>query len=177
MIIYDLPDLWDARARATVELAALVVGTALAPYTGLEPAASFEAVYSEMYVRFTPSLVTHALALWDGIRFQSPDVITLPLVVHEMGHLFSVHAKNKPTKQMWIDRLMDTGAASPWPGMHPPSLKGYNIVERFCSSAWEPWVMNLYAQDAKGITQAGKALRTWMDAHMGEWCSVAMGRH
>jgi hypothetical protein len=30
MIAYDLPSLWDARARATVELAALgVVGTAL----------------------------------------------------------------------------------------------------------------------------------------------------
>jgi hypothetical protein len=45
MIRYDLPDLWDARARATVDLAALVIGTALAPYTGLDPAASFEAVF------------------------------------------------------------------------------------------------------------------------------------
>jgi hypothetical protein len=58
--------------------------------------------------------------------------------------------------------------------MHPPSLKGYNVVEQFCN-AWEVWVLELYAQDAKGITPAGRALRDWMDSHMGAWCALAMG--
>ena len=173
-IIYDLPELWDAKSRATIELAGpQVVGTALMPYTGLDAAASFEAVMGEMYVRFTSDLTTHALALWGGIRFQNSEVITLPLVVHEMGHLFSVRAKNKPTKQMWIDRNKIPLAIS-WPGMHPPSIAKYNIVERFCN-AWEVWVMELYAQNANGMTPAGRALRTWFATHMGEWVKIAIG--
>ena len=174
-ITFDQPELWDARARATVELAALVVGTALSPYTGLEPAASFAAVFGHMRTWFTPSLTTYAKAEWSNIKFQCPEVITLTLVVHEMGHLFGVHAKNKPTKQLWLDRFtLDTRAASPWPGMHPPFIPKYNIVEQFVN-AWEVWVLGLYDHDARGITPVGKALRAWMDAHMGEWCKIAIG--
>ncbi len=172
MIIYDLPALWDARARATVELAAQVVGTALMPYTGLDARESFEAVMGEMYVRFTSDLTTHALALWGGIRFQNSEVITLPLVVHEMGHLFSVRAKNKPTKQLWLDRnKLDTRAGSFYPGYHPPSLPKYNIVEQFCN-AWEVWAMELYAQNAAGMTPAGRELAAWFSAHMPAWCAA-----
>jgi hypothetical protein len=170
MIIYDLPDLWDAKSRATIELAAQVVGTALMPYTGLDAAASFDAVYGTIHVRFTPTLKTNAQAKWGVIRFAKPEVISIPLVIHELGHLFGVRAKNRPTKQLWDDRyILDTSWASSWKGMHPPSLEGYNVVEKFCN-AWEVEMLNMYADNLEG-----NELRAWMSAHMGEWCAVAMG--
>ena len=165
MIIYDLPDLWDARARATVELAAQVVGTALSPYTGLDPAASFEAVFGTVHVRFTNNLATWAHASYGVIRFRNPKVITMPLVVHELGHLFTVRAKNRPTKQLSVDKIK-TIAASPWPGMHPPSLKGYNVVEQFCN-AWEAWVLELDTD--------GGDLHNWFAENIARWCALAMG--
>jgi len=171
---FEQPALWTPASRWTVATAALIVGGALMPYTGMGAEESFNAVFGTVRTWFVPSLATHAEALWGNIKWQSNEVITLPLAVHEMGHLFSVRAKNKPTKQMWIDRFMDTGAASPWPGMHPPSIAKYNVVERFCN-AWEGWVLELYAQNANGITPAGDALRSWMDSHMAEWVAVAMG--
>lgn len=176
MIIFDQPQLWTLEAQATVELSEHIVRWRLSRYTGLSPDDSFEQVFGTLFMRFTPSLKTHALALWGGIRFQKAEVITLPLVIHELGHLFAVRAKNRPTKQLWLDRnKLDTRAGSFYPGMHPPSLPKYNVVEQFCN-AWEVWVLELYAQNAAGITPAGKALAAWMDAHMGEWCAVAMGR-
>ena len=176
MIIFDLPDLWLPRPRAIIRHAAATVGLALMPYTGLDPAESFNAVYGPTYMRFTSTLTTHALALWGGIRFQSDDVITLPLVIHELGHLFGVRARNKPTKQLWLDRnKLDTRAGSLYPGYHPPSLPKYNIVEQFCN-AWEARVIELYAHDARGITPAGAALRAWFDEYLPAWVAVAMER-
>ena len=173
MIVYDQPQLWTLEAQATVELAEHIVRWRLSRYTGLSPDDSFEQVFGTLFMRFTPSLKTHALALWGGVRFQKAEVITLPLVIHELGHLFAVRAKNKPTKQLWNDRLiLNTWLASSWEGMHPSSLPKYNVVERFCN-AWEVWVMELYDQNAAGITPAGKALAAWMDAHMGEWVQIA----
>ena len=173
MIIFDQPQLWDVESRVTIALAVTIVGSRLSKYTGLSPDDSFEQVFGTLFMRFTPSLKTHALALWGGVRFQKAEVITLPLVIHELGHLFAVRAKNKPTKQLWNDRLiLNTWLASSWEGMHPSSLPKYNVVERFCN-AWEVWVMELYDQNAAGITPAGKALAAWMDAHMGEWVQIA----
>jgi hypothetical protein len=172
-VIFDQSDLWDVESRVTIALAVTIVGSRLSHYTGLSPDDSFEQVFGTLFMRFTPSLKTHALALWGGIRFQKTDVITLPLVIHELGHLFAVRAKNKPTKQLWLDRnKLDTRAGSEYPGMHPPSLPKYNVVEQFCN-AWEVWVLELYTQNSAGITPAGRALRDWMDAHMGEWCAIA----
>jgi hypothetical protein len=169
-IIYDLPELWDAKSRATIDLAAQVVGTALAPYTGLDPAASFEAVFGTVHVRFTSTLATWAHASYGVIRFRNAKVIYLPLVVHELGHLFIVRAKNRPTKQLWGDKV-DTITASPWPGMHPPSLKGYNVVEQFVN-AWESWIFELYVGSEDG---SGFDLYNWMDSYMPDWCALAMG--
>lgn len=166
MIIYDLPDLWDARARATVELAALVVGTALAPYTGLDAAASFEAVFGNVRVRFTRTLKFHALAKWGVIRFQSADVINLALVVHELWHLFCVKAKNKPIEEL---TCLDTTHGRLWPGMHPPELEGYNSTED-AVNLLSDWSMGMLAQNG-----FGRGLQNEIAANMGEWCAVAMG--
>ena len=174
-ITFEQPNLWTQHSRDTVDSAVELVGMALCEYTGMSAAHGFTAVFGATYVRFTPSLVTHALALWGGIRFQSDDVITLPLVIHELGHLFGVRARNKPTKQLWLGRnKLNTYAGSEYPGMHPPSIPKYNIVEQFCN-AWEVWAMELYAQDANGITPAADALRAWFGSNMGAWVATAIG--
>lgn len=165
MIHFDQPELWTPEAQRTVLLAAQIVEARLG--------APFGEVFGKVKTWFVPTLKTHAEANWGNIKFQSNEVITLPLVVHEMGHLFSVRAKNRPTKQLWLDRnKLDTIAASLWPGMHPPYLKGYNIVEKFCD-AWEIEMLQLHAQDVNGITDAGERLHAWMAAHLPEWVAIA----
>ena len=166
-IKFEQPELWTPASCERVLLAAQIVGAALSPYTGLGAEESFNAVFGTVRTWFVPDLKTYAEANWGNIKWRNSKVITLPLAIHEMGHLFGVHAKNKPTKQLWLDRnKIDTIAASPWPGQHPPSLKKYNIVEQFCN-AWEVWVLEL-------DTDYGD-LHSWMDAHMGEWVAAAMG--
>ena len=175
-ITFEQQNLWEDASCVTIEIAAEIIGCKLGELTGLSASENFSAVFGPTYMRFTPSLVTHALALWSGIRFQSNEVIRLPLVVHELGHLFSVRAKNKPTKQLWLDRnKLDTRAGSGWPGMHPPSIAKYNVVEQWVN-AWEVWVMGLYAHDANGITPAGRELRAWMDEHLPAWIEIARAK-
>jgi len=165
-IIFERPELWIGRPPAIINLAALTVGAALMPYTGLSPVESFNQVFGTVKMRFTPTLNTWAHASYGVIRFRNANVITLPLVIHELWHLFGVRAKNRPTKQLWDDRhTLNTLAASPWPGMHPPSLKGYNVVEQFCN-AGEAWT--LYLDNDSG------ALHAWFDAHMPAWVAEAM---
>jgi hypothetical protein len=165
-IIYDLPQLWDTKSTATVELAALVVGTALAPYTGLDPAASFEAVFGTVHVRFTKTLQYHALAKWGVIRFQNAEVIGLALVVHELWHLFCAKAKNKPIKDLaWLD----TSAGRLWPGMHPPTLAGYNDTEDKVNLLAD-WSMGMLAQNG-----FGRGLRDEIVLCIPSWCALAMG--
>ena len=174
-ITFEQPELWITKSYDTVLAAVYLVGAALMPYMDrrMRQDEVFLSVFGPTYMRFTPSLNTHALSLWSGIRFQNNEVITLPLVIHELGHLFGVRAKNKPTKQLWIDiNKLNTRAGSEYPGMHPPWLPKYNVVEQFCN-AWEIWVMELYAQDAKGITPAGDALRAWFGSNMGAWVATA----
>ena len=176
-ITFEQPELWITKSYDTVLAAVYLVGAALQQHIDdrMTPDTIFYSVFGATYMRFTPSLNTHALSLWGGIRFQDNEVITLPLVIHELGHLFGVRARNKPTKQLWLDRnKLNTYAGSEYPGMHPPSIPKYNIVEQFCN-AWEVWVMELYAQDANGITPAGDALRAWFAANMGEWVKIAIG--
>jgi len=164
-IIYDLPEYWDIKSRATIELAAHVVGVALAPYTGMDAADSFEAVFGDIHVRFTKTLKYHALAKWGVIRFQSAEVIGLALVVHELWHLFCAKAKNKPIKDLaWLD----THVGRLWSGMHPPELEGYNTTEDAVNLLAD-WSMGMLAQNG-----FGRALRDEVAAHMGEWCEIAM---
>lgn len=168
-IIFDIPTIWSSTDIATVHLARKIIDVALEPYTWLEDGA-FDAVIGAIHVRFTKTLQYHALAKWGVIRFRDSSVITVSLVVHEMGHLFCARAKNLPVKQMLADGIHETLtiAASSWIGNHPPSLVGYNDTERFCN-LWEVWALGLFAEN-----KAAKDVRAWMDANMAAWCAAAM---
>ena len=171
MIIYDLPDLWDPRARATVELAAQVVGTALMPYTGLDAAESFAAVMGEQHVRYNGAIKYWAYSTGNKVIFRRGFVL-LPLLVHEWGHTFDRRAGLRPSQileqtQMQAAKRLPLKAASLWPGFHPPGMEEYDINEAFAS---------LFADNAMqmfSIGTAGRELAAWMDAHMPEWVAIA----
>lgn len=163
-IIFDQPQLWSGANCDTVELAAEIVGIALSKYTGLSASESFNAVFGKVTVRFTKTLQYHALAKWGVIRFQSADVIGLALVVHELWHLFCARTKNKPIKDLaWLD----TTPGRLWPGMHPPSLEGYNDTEETVNSLSD-WCMGMLAQNG-----FGRALRDEINEGMPAWIAEA----
>ena len=166
MIIYDLPDTWDTEARATVELAALVVGTALAPYTGLDAAASFEAVYGEQHVRFNNGNDFFEYSSGDKMIFHRNRVY-LQLVIHALGHTFDRRAGLKPQVQLAAGRF-NLRHALLFPGMHPPSMEGGNEPNERWANSWENWVLQTFAPNI-----FGDALSKFMDAHMGDWVAIA----
>lgn len=169
MVVFDQRELWTDESRDIIMSAVRVVSIMLSRYTELPPDEAFAAVFGTIKMRFTPSLATHARAQYDVIRFQNNEVITLALVIHELGHMFGIRAKNRPTKRLWDDRYnLDTRAASSWLGKHPPSLAGYNVVEQFCN-AWELLVMGLYADN-----EAARKLQTWFATYLADWCKIAM---
>lgn len=177
-ITFEQSELWLPKSYDTFLNAVYTVGVVLTPYMDRRttPGEVFYSVFGPVRTWFVPGLATKAEANWGNIKFQSNEVITLPLVVHEIGHLFGVRARNRPTKQLWLDRnKLDTRAGADWPGMHPPFIPKYNVVEQWVN-AWEVWVMELYSHNANGITPAGAALRAWMDENMGPWVALAMER-
>jgi hypothetical protein len=166
-IIYDLPEYWDTRARATVELAAHVVGTRLAQYTGLDAAASFEAVYGEQHVRYNGAIKYWAYSTGNKVIFRRGYVL-LPLLIHEWGHTFDRLAELKPSQD--IGRVINLAIkARLWPGMHPMGWPDYDANEQF-ANLFADYCLQMIAQNIYG-----RELAAWMDAHMAEWCAVAMG--
>jgi hypothetical protein len=169
MIRYDLPDLWDARARATVELAALVVGTALMPYTGLDPAASFEAVFGEQHVRFNNSNKFMEYSTGDKMIFHRNRVY-LQLVIHALGHTFDRQANLRPQIELAAGRF-NLRHALLFPGMHPPSMDGGNEPKERWANSWEAFCCQTFAPNIFGV-----ALEKFMTENMARWCALAMGR-
>ena len=168
MIRYDLPDLWDARARATVELAALVVGTALAPYTGLDPAASFEAVFGEQHVRFNNGGDFYEYSSGDKMIFHRNRVY-LQLVIHALGHTFDRRANLRPQIELAAGRF-NLRHALLFPGMHPPSMDGGNEPKERWANSWEAFCCQTFAPNIFGV-----ALEKFMTENMARWCALAMG--
>ncbi len=168
MIIYDLPEYWNIEQRRIVDLAALVVGTALAPYTGLDPAASFEAVFGEQHVRFNNGNDFFEYSTGNTMIFHRNRVY-LQLVIHALGHTFDRRAGLKPQVQLAAGRF-NLRHALLFPGMHPPSMEGGNDPNERWANTWEAFVCQTFAPNIFGV-----ALEKFMTAHMGEWCAVAMG--
>jgi len=167
-IIYDLPEYWDAKSRATIELAALVVGTALAPHTGLDPAASFEAVFGEQHVRYNGAIKYWAYSTGNKVIFRRGYVL-LPLLVHEWGHTFDRRAKLQPSGLVvQITNLVNK--ARLWPGMHPFGLEGYDCNERW-ANLFADYCLQMLARNA-----AGDELRAWFGSNMGAWVEIARTR-
>lgn len=168
MIHYDLPATWDARARATVELAAHVVGTRLAQYTGLDAAASFEAVYGEQHVRFNNGIDFYEYSGGDAMIFRRGKV-HLQLVIHALGHTFDRRAGLQPQIQL-AKGGFNLRHALLFPGMHPPSMEGGNEPNERWANTWEAFINQTFAPNIFGI-----ALEQFIEDHMAEWCAVAMG--
>ena len=169
MIIYDLPDLWDARARATVELAAQVVGTALMPYTGLDPAASFEAVFGEQHVRFNNDGDFQEYSSGDKMIFHRNRVY-LQLVIHALGHTFDRRANLRPQIELAAGRF-NLRHGLLFAGMHPASMEGGNEPNERWANTWEAFCCQTFAPNIFGV-----ALEKFMTENMPAWCALAMGR-
>ena len=178
MIICDLPAYpityvnqpirFKPESIEAINAAADTVAVRLSEYTRLPPVETFTAVFGpRVRTWFTPNLVgMDAFTKWGIIRWVSNDVVTYELAVHEVMHLLCARAKNKPLKMLLG---IPTIAGSSLPGMHPPSLAGYNLTEKFCN-AGEAWAREQYADNT-----AGRELAAWFDAHMPAWVAAAMG--
>ncbi len=167
-IIYDLPDLWDERSRATVELAALVVGTALMPYTGMNAEASFEQVFGEQHVRFNNGIDFLEQSTGDAMIFRRGRVY-LQLVIHALGHTFDRQAGLKPQIQLAAGRF-NLRHGLLFPGMHPPSMEGGNEPNERWANSWEAFVNQTFAPNIFGI-----ALDKFMKENMARWVEIARG--
>jgi len=167
-IIYDLPDLWDERSRATVELAALVVGTALMPYTGMNAEASFEQVFGEQHVRFNNGIDFLEQSTGDAMIFRRGRVY-LQLVIHALGHTFDRQAGLKPQIQLAAGRF-NLRHGLLFPGMHPPSMEGGNEPNERWANSWEAFVCQTFAPNIFGV-----ALDKFMKENMARWVEIARG--
>jgi len=166
-IIYDLPQLWNARSRAIIELAALGVGTALAPHTGLDPAASFEAVFGEQHVRFNNGNDFFEYSSGDKMIFHRNRVY-LQLVIHALGHTFDRRAELQPQIQLAKGRF-NLRHGLLFPGMHPPSMEGGNEPNERWANTWENWIMQTLAPNI-----FGDAISNFMDYNLPEGVAIAM---
>lgn len=167
-IIYDLPEYWDARARATVELAAHVVGVALAPYTGLDATASFEAVFGEQHIRYNNGIDNNEKSTGNVLIFQRGEV-GLQLAIHAWGHTYDRRANLLPQKQLAAGGF-NLRHGLLFQGMHPPSMAGGNEPNERWANTWENFIDQTFSPNIFGV-----ALDDFMAAHMGEWVKIAIG--
>jgi len=167
-ITYDLPQLWDTKSRATIELAALIVGTALSPYTGLDAAASFEAVFGEQHVRFNNGGEFYEYSSGDKMIFHRNRVY-LQLVIHALGHTFDRQAGLKPQVQLAAGGF-NLRHALLFPGMHPPSMEGGNEPKERWANSWENFILQTFAPNIFGV-----ALEKFMVENMPAWIEIAIG--
>ena len=165
-IIFEPEQSWYPYDRQTVLFAAKLVDHALYPFTGELEGDSFNQVFGPVRLRYTSTLKYWAHASYGVIRFRRSEYVILPLIIHEMGHLFGSRCKNAPTKLIAAENLDVTGGIQ-WPGMHPPSLVGYNAVEKF-ANLFADWAMGMLA-----MNPAGDALRAWFGSNMGAWVATA----
>lgn len=166
MIIYDLPELWTDRPRATIELAALVVGTALAPYTGLPPGENFEQVFGEQHVRYNNGLDLYEKSTGDALIFRRGKVY-LQLVIHALGHTFDRRAGLKPQVQLAAGRF-NLRHGLLFPGMHPPSTDSGNDPNERWANTWEAFCCQTFAPNLFGV-----ALEKFMVENMPIWVKIA----
>ena len=160
MIIFDQEQLWTVRSMATVLAAADVVAAALG--------ADFDSVYGLQHVRFTSTLEYWAKSNNNVIRFRHPDFVGVALTVHELGHTFDRRAGLKPQKALAAAKL-PLKAGSMCADMHTPAMGEYTPAEAW-ANLFADYCLGMLAQNA-----AGRELRAWMDAHMGEWVKIAIG--
>ena len=168
-IILEQPWLWTEKSKSVIWQAADLLGREFSRHTGLDPVTSFNRVFGVVKIRFNSTLVTLASARFSTIIFRHNDAVDLVLAIHEFAHLFGVRARNKPTNQIWADKV-NVKNCSLWPGMHPPSLAGYNFVEMFCN-LFEVWMMGLFA-----LTETGVLCYEWLEDNIPEWIRIAMER-
>ena len=168
-IIFEQLEKWDEKSISTIRQAAGLIGEQFSRFTGLDPVTSFNRVFGVVKIRFNSTLVTLASARFSTIIFRHNEAVDLALVIHEFAHLFGVQARNKPTHQIWADKVNVKGC-SVWPGMHPPSLAGYNFVEMFCN-LFEIWMLGLFA-----LTETGVKCNEWIESNVRAWIAKAMER-
>ena len=161
-IIYDLPELWTDTDRATVRLAAEIVGVALSRYTGLDPVASFNRVIGQTHVRFNNAIQFWAYSSGDKIIFRRGYVV-LPLIVHEFGHTFDRRANLRPQQRLIADKINPT-AGSLWDGMHTRTMEGGDTPAELWANLFADWSMQMLARNG-----AGAELRVWMHENMPGW--------
>lgn len=163
LIIFDVPSMWKEESRRTVLLAAEIAGTALMPFTGLSAVESFNLVFGTIHVRFNSTLKFWAYTSGNVIIFRHRNFILLTLILHELGHMFGIRAKNIPTKQFVIDKI-STKNGSMWGGMHPPGLDEYSEIEGF-SNLFADYCLHMLSLNTYGYN-----LKRWLNLHMKEWC-------
>jgi len=166
-IIYDQPEIWSIADIGTVWVASKTVELALESYTDLECDDPLNVIFGTQHFRFNNSLRTWAHSTGNVVIFRRGYVI-LPLVIHELGHTFDRRAKLQPQKQMVADKI-DLRAGSLWGGLHPATMAGGERPAERWANLFADWAMQMLARNA-----AGDNLRSWMDAHMGEWVVAAM---
>jgi len=166
-IIFEQPDLWNEKSEMVILQAADLLGREFSRHTGLDPVISFNRVFGVVKIRFNSTLVTLASARYSTIIFRHNDAVDLALAIHEFAHLLGVQAMNKPTKQMWADKV-NIKDCSLWPGSHPPSLAGYNVVEKYCN-LFEIWMLGLFA-----LTETGVLGNEWIEVNMPIWIKIIM---
>ena len=168
-IIFEQPWLWTDKSRSVILQAADLLGREFSRHTGLDPVTSFNRVFGIVNIRFNSTLITLASARYSTIIFRHNDAIDLVLAAHEFAHLFGVQARNRPTNHIWTDKV-NVKDCSLWPGSHPPTLPGYNIVEKFCN-LFEIWILGLFA-----LTESGVLCHEWMEKYMPVWIKIILER-
>jgi hypothetical protein len=168
-IIFEQDWLWTDKSKGVILEAADILGREFSRHTGLDPVTSFNRIFGVVNIRFNSTLVTLASARFSTIIFRHNEAVDLALVLHEFAHLFGVRARNKPTNQLWADKV-NIKNCSIYPGSHPPSLAGYNYVEMFCN-LFEIWMIGLFS-----LTETGVLCAEWLEDNILTWIKIILER-
>lgn len=168
-IVFDLPEMWKRENSLTVNLAAAVIGARLSTFTGLDAQESFSQVFGEQHFRYNNALDNPAHSTGNAVIFRR-GMVTLPLVIHELGHTFDRRCGLKPQTALvagGMDVIHKDGFR--WAGMHPlKSEDGERPAERW-ANLFADWALQMLAPNLDGI-----ALREWVDDHMPGWIEASM---
>jgi len=192
--LYDftLDGEWSDDDRLVISTAIHDIALALSQATNLPPHIIYNRVFGKLTFKLSGSLKYYGYVEDENFLSFKPNKITKYLVVHELGHLFSLRnpkpidtlskeAIYTPSKKFLTGLhpygyyYRNNGKSAPKNGyvsdwytdgyqLHPITLPDGNNVDEDWADLFRNWVYNSFVQNEAGIT-----LYNWVNDHMILW--------